>query len=317
MEDGSLKLEAIGDFFEGGIKVKNVVEINEDIMQEGRLATVAKWTFDEVGDIQVDEPEDLVLVGEEKILEEIILSCEGCGEDYRRRIAVKENCIITIRQPCQCSIQPDESAEQRKEREKQEILKYFAEQNLIRGDNYLLEMRVFPGQEEAMEMGKVFLHSSHEGKALLLSGGCGRGKSEIALAIGNSADIAGRSVIAIKAVDLQDRIKRNLWNEKERLNLIRKLKAVDLLIIDDLGREKPSEWVQSVLYGIIDYRYGKKDLIFTSNLSRKELSAKLGNELTSRIIASKEVVMEGTDWRLEPRKPSSQGWAEQMGLFNN
>lgn len=293
------------------------IEINEDL-EGGRERTLANWTFDESGEIQADEPEEFGLVtADERVLEEYIIRCESCGEDYRRRVSVKGGNIATLRQPCKCSLQPEESEVQRKLREKQELLNYFAEQNLINDSSKGLdELRVFPAQEEGFELARAFLQSTHEGKALLYSGGVGRGKTALAIAIASSVHQLGRSVVALKAVDIQDRIKRTLWDEKERLNLIRKLKAVDLLLIDDLGREKPNEWVQSVLYGMIDYRYGRKDMIFTSNLSHKELSLKLGNELTSRIIASKEVIITGTDWRLEPRKFSSLGWAEQQGLWS-
>jgi len=47
---------------------------------------------------------------------------------------------------------------------------------------------------------------------------------------------------------------------------------VDVLVLDDIGQEKPSEWVKERLYIIINERYqlGKKTIL-TSNVSLQKL----------------------------------------------
>ena len=52
-----------------------------------------------------------------------------------------------------------------------------------------------------------------------------------------------------------------------------------LLILDDMGAERTTDWAMSVLYLLINRRYeGLKHTIFTSNLYLDELSEKLGDE---------------------------------------
>jgi len=52
-----------------------------------------------------------------------------------------------------------------------------------------------------------------------------------------------------------------------------------LLILDDLGAERTTDWAMSVLYLLINRRYeAMKHTIFTSNLSLAELAEKLGDE---------------------------------------
>ncbi len=70
--------------------------------------------------------------------------------------------------------------------------------------------------------------------------------------------------------------------EKE---LVEKYSGVDLLVLDDFGVEKTTDWSFQLLYIIINRRYeGMKKTIFTSNLSLKELSEKLGDDrIPSRI----------------------------------
>jgi DNA replication protein DnaC len=60
---------------------------------------------------------------------------------------------------------------------------------------------------------------------------------------------------------------------------------VDLLILDDLGVDKPSDWVLNVLYNIINYRYENlKKTIITSNFSLDEIAEAFNdNRITRRI----------------------------------
>jgi DNA replication protein DnaC len=68
-------------------------------------------------------------------------------------------------------------------------------------------------------------------------------------------------------------------------SLIDKCKNSSLLIIDDIGAEKLSEWAYSQLYMIIDHRYNYYlPTIYTSNLSLAELANKFQDDrIVSRI----------------------------------
>jgi len=67
--------------------------------------------------------------------------------------------------------------------------------------------------------------------------------------------------------------------------IINTLSEMDYLILDDFGSEKPSDWMLSVFYLLIDRRYENlKTTIFTSNHSLKEIAVKFGDDrITSRI----------------------------------
>ena len=63
-----------------------------------------------------------------------------------------------------------------------------------------------------------------------------------------------------------------------------KLKKCDLLILDDIGVEKTSEWTIERLYSLINYRINEeKATIITSNLDLNELAEKLDKRIASRI----------------------------------
>lgn len=80
---------------------------------------------------------------------------------------------------------------------------------------------------------------------------------------------------------------------------VRDCQRVALLVIDDLGAEKPSEWTQERLYSIIDHRYANcMPLIVTSNLPPKELAAQTGERTASRLAEMCTVVpVTGADRR--------------------
>lgn len=75
--------------------------------------------------------------------------------------------------------------------------------------------------------------------------------------------------------------------------------AAPLLVVDDLGAAKNSEWVEDVNLRLINWRYDRVlPTMFTSNLKAKELSAQLGDRVASRLIEMTErVVLEGDDRR--------------------
>lgn len=66
---------------------------------------------------------------------------------------------------------------------------------------------------------------------------------------------------------------------------IERYKSIDILVLDDFGAEKTTDWSLTMLYLILSHRYEyNKVTILTSNLSLDELTNQLGDaRLTSRI----------------------------------
>lgn len=76
--------------------------------------------------------------------------------------------------------------------------------------------------------------------------------------------------------------------------------AVDRLIIDDLGTEKPSEWTMERLGMVVDRRWSEeRATVFTSNLNQKDLEAFYGGHMASRMFGGAEIiVLRGPDRRM-------------------
>lgn len=79
------------------------------------------------------------------------------------------------------------------------------------------------------------------------------------------------------------------------------LKKCKLLIIDDIGSERVTEWVRERLVSMINTRVSSGlSTIYTSNLSPKELNNTLGNRIGSRVLGSSLVVeITGGDRRVD------------------
>jgi DNA replication protein DnaC len=90
----------------------------------------------------------------------------------------------------------------------------------------------------------------------------------------------------ISVLELFNKIKATYNNAAENeQQLIHYYSSVYLLVLDDLGVDKPTDWVLQTLYLIINRRYeALKKTIFTSNLSLEALASHLGDDrITSRI----------------------------------
>lgn len=71
-----------------------------------------------------------------------------------------------------------------------------------------------------------------------------------------------------------------------------------LLILDDIGAERPSEYVCERLYDLINHRYTNMlATIYTSNLTPFELGDRLGSRIESRVRSAEQIKLVGADRR--------------------
>lgn len=106
------------------------------------------------------------------------------------------------------------------------------------------------------------------------------------------------SGIWISTPDLFSRIK-DTFNKKgaSERDVVSKYINTSLMVLDDIGAEKGSEWSLSALYLILSERVNAmRPTIVTSNLNRKELDA-IDPRLASRIGGMTPFLMKGMDRR--------------------
>lgn len=142
--------------------------------------------------------------------------------------------------------------------------------------------------------------------SLMLWGNPGSGKSHLAAAVANELMKRGKTVIFQSVPELLSRI-RATYNDDAKeteAEVITALTQCDLLILDDLGSEKISEWVLDTLFRIVDGRYrSKKHTMVTTNLDPAELPQAMSVRIADRLIEmATPVRVSASSYRLEKAK---------------
>lgn len=130
-----------------------------------------------------------------------------------------------------------------------------------------------------------------EKKGLILVGSNGVGKTHLACSIANELMKNGIPVIYVTLINLLAEIRNSydLDNNVSEIEIIKLYKNVELLIIDDLGKEKPSEWGLEKLFTIINSRYENNlPVIITTNYNQNTLIERLS--LNGEIDTAKSII---------------------------
>lgn len=137
------------------------------------------------------------------------------------------------------------------------------------------------GREQSYKVAKEYTESwpkhFERGDGLYIEGTNGTGKTHLAAAIALELLKKGVPVICKTGADiLQDIRKAYDCNDVSEEKVINLYKDVDLLIIDDLGKESCTEWSASIFYSIINDRYeNMKPVIITTNYGANQLIEKM------------------------------------------
>jgi DNA replication protein DnaC len=107
------------------------------------------------------------------------------------------------------------------------------------------------------------------GGGLWFHGAVGTGKTTLALLVAKAARDAGHSV-AVYSMPLLFAELRNTFGEDSEdthLALFKRLCEVDLLVLDDVGAERQTEWVLEQLYSLVNERWqDERSIVVTSNV---------------------------------------------------
>lgn len=138
------------------------------------------------------------------------------------------------------------------------------------------------------------------GRGLFLSGEVGTGKTHLAVAVMKELQEAHEVPCLMMSVpELLDDMRAEYDSREGRGRMVAQAKAAELLVLDDLGSEKITDWSIERLFVIIDHRYrNMAPTIYTSNLGYQGVREVFGERIASRMIESnKWVFMEGKDYR--------------------
>lgn len=234
--------------------------------------------------------------------------CQNCGTLKEPYLAnVMRGKELWLYPQCPCDVETERKRQEEIEREDRErrIESLYGRSGLSKRlmTCTLESFQVRPGTERAFKAvaGYVETFEVSTEKGLLLMGGYGNGKSHLAAAICHALIEREFSCRFWTVPQLLGRI-RSTFNQGNRENeedILRPLRHCDLLVLDDIGTEKVTDWVSQTLFVIIDDRYqAMKPIVFTTNCTAKELEERVGGKTYSRIIGMTEgVVVGASDYR--------------------
>ena len=148
-------------------------------------------------------------------------------------------------------------------------------------ENYDHSQITFP---EALNFGKLDnLEFIKRKENLIFYGSVGTGKTHLAIALGIKAINQGKKVAFYRLHDLINLLEED--NEKNVTRLRKKIKGVDLLILDEWGYLPLHQEGARLVFDIISDCYERKSIILTTNIEFSRWKGFLFDEkLTAAII---------------------------------
>ena len=232
----------------------------------GMVSGVVKSMIEDVA--ALEKPGEQVYAGKDGLC-----YCKKCHTPVQCRVRIwgKEKVV-----PCICRCQK-EAIQAEKERKELQELQRKIRQLKATGiqEQHLREWKFAVAEENRdIQMAKKYVENWSkvrvENLGLLLWGEVGTGKSFVAACIANALLEQGVPVLMTNFSKILNQM--GALYSKERYRYIASLSHFPLLIMDDLGIERSTEYALEQVYAVIDERYKSgQPLIVTTNLTIGEI----------------------------------------------
>lgn len=220
--------------------------------------------------------------------EDGLLRCGKCGQAKQMRLETPlRDTPLTVRIQCECekrAQQAKEEAEKRaeaKRRATQARSECFKGCELLLGCTFESDDHGNPRLSSAcLRYAETFARGDRYG--LLLWGSVGTGKSFLSSAIANR--VIDRGFTALQT-DIGSIVTTRESSFEDRRRNLDRLMACDLLLIDDLGAQRTTEYMMEQVYAVIDGRYRTgKPMVITTNMDAEQIADRHDDGPWSRVI---------------------------------
>lgn len=207
---------------------------------------------------------------------------------------------VKVQPRCKCEVDDMEKGQKESEelKQKRDIETKFSISNL--GERFVKStfdaFNKAPGTEQALMHCRNYAKSfpDYGGDALMIWGPYGNGKSHLAAAVAHVVQAKGFTVVFQTLPELLERIRSTFGDRKDKeteKDIMYALQNCNLLILDDVGAEKVTDWVQDALFRIVDGRYRQqRPILYTTNLKPSEIKDKVGPRIYDRIVETSIMV---------------------------
>ena len=148
----------------------------------------------------------------------------------------------------------------------------------------LANYTVTPDTKAVVERIKAWTEQDGNGPmGFLLTGSVGHGKTHLVRGVVQVMRGRYRTVLYMTVPYLLERLRGP--SALEMPSVLRAMTQADVVVWDDLGAEKPTEWTLDRLYLLLDARYeAEKPLLVTSNWTPSALEDRVGARIVSRLL---------------------------------
>lgn len=248
------------------------------------------------------------------------INCEHCGTFIPKMEINFFGNVKWVQPVCKCVAELEREHIRKMEtfQKRSEIERLFSISNL--GEKFtqstLDNFQHREGTENAFKATKKYIeeYPNWKQESLLVWGTYGNGKTHLAASVTNELNRKGYIVVFQSVPELLRRIKStfNRENKETDHQIMKALLECDLLVLDDIGAEKLTDWVQELMFNIIDGRYRKGlPIFYTSNLKPLELSNQIGARSYDRLVeTSLTIENKATSYRREIAKDRLKKYLE-------
>lgn len=207
-----------------------------------------------------------------------LLYCGQCNTRKEREIIWFDGKPKKVPVMCKCRAEEEKLKKEQMQKEEEMRSIQRAKVSSMMDDTFrtacFANYQIRNGNERHLKVAKKycieFSKMYERNQGLLFWGTVGTGKSYTAACIANYLLEANTSVVMTSFVRILQEM-QGFDREREE-TFTNKLNSVKLLIIDDLGAERSTDYALEKVYGIIDNRYrAKKPLILTTNLTLRQM----------------------------------------------
>lgn len=253
--------------------------------------------------------------------------CDGCGEPIRiMKMPIlggsRKGQIEELRSRCRCTDKflSEEAEKDREKKMHDKALEIFDRYSLIPPelqqasfDNYEPKNK---SMDYALRLAQRYaeIFDKKDPKSLLIYGSYGVGKSHLGVAMQRALMKKGKTCIFVFLPDLLDMFTDSYNNKSDVTEgeIMKSLKSVDVLVIDDVGAEGTfSVFGLRKLASIVNGRQGAHT-IYTSNFGPEQLYELTGERIFSRIMnhTTETCEIDGENHRMQK---FLKGKGEQLG----
>lgn len=235
--------------------------------------------------------------------------CPHCEQLVPKKILNILGIEKVIQPRCKCEAENDDKERQAPVdlKAKRDIESRFSISSLGErfSDSTFDSFKPMEGTEKAYERCRDYAVTyNQQEEGLLIWGEYGNGKSHLVASIAHEIKSKGYTVVFQTLPELLERIRQTFndrSNRETEKQIMDALLNCELLVLDDVGAEKVSDWVQDVLFRIVDGRYRKKKpILYTSNLKPSELKDRVGGRIYDRMIETSIMVQNtATSYRMK------------------